>query len=119
MPAVVAGSDITKLLINKAFLGRLRPWHDSSYGECSNNQQAPEWGEKQRSPKSMKRTLSVLTAVLFAGALAAPAMAQSAPTQKPDPTVAQAEGAAPAPAEPAAEPTPKHRHHGHRMHHKK
>ena len=67
----------------------------------------------------MKRTLSVLTAVLFAGAMAAPVMAQSAPT-KSDTTVAQAEGAAPA-AEPSAEATPmKHHHRTHHMrHHKK
>ncbi|HTY56529.1 MAG TPA: hypothetical protein VMB26_15075 [Candidatus Binataceae bacterium] len=66
----------------------------------------------------MKRTLSVLTAVLFAGALAAPVMAQSAPaTDNPQTKVAQAEGAAPA-AEPSAEasPAPKHKHH-HMMHH--
>ena len=64
----------------------------------------------------MKRTLSVLTAVLFAGALAAPVMAQSAPT---DQKVAQAAGGTTEkPAEaPAAEPTakPKHKHHkGHK-----
>jgi len=68
----------------------------------------------------MKRTLSVLTAVLFAGALAAPVMAQSAPTaQKSEVKVAQATGGAPEkPAEaPAAEPTAKpkhHKHHGHK-----
>jgi len=66
----------------------------------------------------MKRTLSVLTAVLFAGALAAPVMAQSAPT---DQKVAQAAGGT-APAEaPAAEATatakPK-KHHLHKGHKK-
>ena len=68
----------------------------------------------------MKRTLSVLTAVLFAGAIAAPVMAQSAPTaQNSEVKVAQAAGGmAEKPAEaPAAEATakPKHKHHG--MHH--
>jgi len=71
----------------------------------------------------MKRTLSVLTAVLFAGALAAPVMAQSAPTTQPSESkVAQAaENPAPAPAEaPAAEATakPKHKHHAHKGHKK-
>ena len=66
----------------------------------------------------MKRTLFVLTAALLAGALAVPAMAQSAPAAPNSGVkVAQAPGGT-APAEapaPEATPKPKHKHHkGHK-----
>ena len=62
----------------------------------------------------MKRTLSVMTAALFAGALALPVFAQ----ENPPPAAPGAEAtSAMGGGESGTEPTPKHHRHGH--HHKK
>jgi hypothetical protein len=61
----------------------------------------------------MKRTLSVMTAALFAGALAVPAFAQeNPPPAAPEGAASSAMGGGD-----SGTATPKHHHHGH--HHKK
>jgi hypothetical protein len=67
--------------------------------------------------KDMKRTVSLLTAALFAGALAAPVLAQS-PAMEASPAAAPA--APMESASPGAEASPMahHRHHHRRHHHK-
>ena len=64
----------------------------------------------------MKRTVSLLTAALFAGALAAPAFAQS-PAAEPSAAAPAAGETSPA-AMSSTEGTAKPKHH-HRRHHKK
>jgi hypothetical protein len=61
----------------------------------------------------MKRTVSLLTAALFAGALAAPVLAQS-PAMAPSPAAAPSMAA---PMSPSAEASPMAHHRRHHRHH--
>ena len=86
-------------------------WHDNRLSE---GQTAPNCRHGTEKEKDMKRTVSLLTAALFAGALAAPVLAQS-------PAMEASPAAAPSMAAPTAEGSPAetthHHHHRHHRHH--
>jgi hypothetical protein len=65
----------------------------------------------------MKRTVSLLTAALFAGALAAPVLAQS-PAMEASPQAAPSMAAPMGEGSPSAEASPMAHHRRHRRHHK-
>jgi hypothetical protein len=75
--------------------------------------QSRQWTKE----KTMKRTLTILSAALFAGALMVPTVQAQAPAAPAAP--AAAASAAPAPEAPAAEATPAKKKHHMRHHHKK
>ena len=77
-------------------------WHDNGICRWGGVQHRRSGTEKE---KDMKRTVSLLTAALFAGALAGPALAQSPATES-----------SPAAAAPSAESSSSTTHH-HAVHH--
>jgi hypothetical protein len=93
----------------------LTKWHGNglSEGETAHKNRRQET-EKE---KDMKRTVSLLTAALFAGALAAPVLAQS-PAMEASPAASPGMAAPMGEGSPSAEASPSTHHRRHHRHHK-
>jgi hypothetical protein len=101
-----------KVWFSMAFMRRMQ-WHGNWIVEVGRSERSGQGSSGTVKEMDMKRTLSLLTAALFAGAVAMPAFAQSPAPSAAAPAPSEAAPAASPEASPMATKTHHHRHHHH------